>query len=249
MAAIGAQLAALPRKHGVQPTDVVLSLDSLAEAYPLTVTLAGIYAGASVALLSAAGGSKVDFDIAFAAKGLNPSIIIASSETMARAHANKTAGAQDILSKLKHNSHSRSLASGTMKLVDEVPNRPFSRLVYVSETPSWKESVPLTAAELNDLRILTRSRIIYSLVIPEVAGAVAQTHMLDYRLDPSTGKRSHFGPPLTSVEVKLVDAATAKITNDSVKGELVVKGPSVIGNELRTGLIATMRDDGTLALA
>ena len=91
---------------------------------------------------------------------------------------------------------------------------------------------------------MTHARIIHALTSPEVAGAVAQTNMLDYRID-----KSHFGPPLSCVELKLVDAPGHKISDDGdVKGEILVSGPAVVSGERKLGVIGHIRDDATLTV-
>jgi hypothetical protein len=51
------------------------------------------------------------------------------------------------------------------------------------------------------MRIFTGARVLYALTAAKVAGALFQTHAYDYRRDSGP---SHFGPPLSSVEIKLV---------------------------------------------
>jgi hypothetical protein len=59
----------------------------------------------------------------------------------------------------------------------------------------------LTYEQLTDLRIFTGARVLYALTAAKVAGALFQTLAYDYRRYSGP---SHFGPPLSSVEIKLV---------------------------------------------
>jgi hypothetical protein len=106
---------------------------------------------------------------------------------------------------------------------------------------------PLSSKDLSDLRIYTQARVVYALTAAKVAGAVAQTNMYDYRLGMPSNKHSHFGVPLSSLEVKVRDTPTLKTTEEQSIGELVVVGSSVAGGEASLGFNATFREDHTLA--
>lgn len=106
----------------------------------------------------------------------------------------------------------------------------------------------MSSKDLSDLRVYTRARIAYALTAARVAGAVAQTNIYDYRVgDASTNKHSHFGVPLSSVEIKVRDTPHYKTTEEQAAGELVVTGSSVAGGEASLGFNATFREDHTLA--
>lgn len=87
----------------------------------------------------------------------------------------------------------------------------------------------------------------YALTAARVAGAVAQTNMYDYRIGGLASKHSHFGVPLSSVEVKVKDTPTLKTTEEQAVGELIVTGSSVAGGEAALGFNAKFREDHTLA--
>jgi hypothetical protein len=74
--------------------------------------------------------------------------------------------------------------------------------------------------DLSDLRIFTSARVVYALTAAKIAGAVAQTSFYDYRVVNDAGKHSHFGPPLSSVEVLLRDTKDHKTTDDLAVGEV-----------------------------
>ena len=247
VAAISGQINSLPRNHRLDEQDLVLSLESLTLMFPLTITLAALYSHASVAFNSSAGPTA-DFDLAFL--GVKPTIVIASAETIARAHAHKFAANQGFFQKIHHSRQASSLAAGAMRKANTLVNRNGPRIIYTSERLG-ADSVPLSPLELNDLRILTGARVIYALTLPKVAGAVAQTNMLDYRIDKEAKKRSHFGPPLSSVEMMAVNGPAKTIPDhDDAEpaGYLVVSGPAVVGGENRTNALVRFGDDHTLAL-
>ena len=92
------------------------------------------------------------------------------------------------------------------------------RLILASERVGT-EAETLSSAALRDLRIITRSRICYALTASSVAGAVAQTNIYDYRHVDRPG-HSHFGAPLSSVEVKLVDKDDCKVDGITPSGQV-----------------------------
>lgn len=120
------------------------------------------------------------------------------------------------------------------------------RLVFTSERAGLN-TPPLSSKDLSDLRVYTQARIVYALTAAKVAGAVAQTNMYDYRLGAPSTKHSHFGVPLSSLEIKVKDTPTLKTTEEQSIGELVVTGSSVAGGEASLGFNATFREDHTLA--
>ncbi|KAK5122519.1 hypothetical protein LTR16_004069, partial [Cryomyces antarcticus] len=122
------------------------------------------------------------------------------------------------------------------------------RLLFVSERVG-AGSPPLTSEQLSDLRVFTGARVIYALTAAQVAGAVSQTSIFDYRREEGrSGKHSHFGIPLSSVEVKLVDTLTHRTTDKgNPEGEITVLGPAVAGGKAALGVMGTFRADHTLA--
>ena len=102
---------------------------------------------------------------------------------------------------------------------------------------------------LSDLRIFTRSRIIYAMTAPQVAGAVAQTNVFDYRRVDGA-QHGHFGVPLSSVEVKLLSPGNdALVGAPEPKGQLLVVGPAVAGGQAKLDVQAKIKEDGTLVYA
>ena len=249
-AAVAAQLYALPSGHRLEPRDLVLSLSPLTLTFPLTITLAALYAHASIALTSVAGAAP-DYSLAF--QNVQPTVVIASTETVARAHPRTRDANQGLFRALDRSRQARALAAGAMPRANSLARGAAAgpRLLYASER-AGAESVPLRAAELADLRAWTGARVVYALTAARVAGAVAQTNMLDYRVDETRrAQRSHFGPPLSCVEVKTVEAAGRKIPDEAEEehvGEVTVAGPAVVGGEVKIGVTGMFAADHTLVL-
>lgn len=230
VSAISAQLSSIPVNQRIGLSDLFLPADSLSTVYPLAMTLASLYYNSSLALNSVAGRNTT---IEAATQGIAPTIIVASASTFSKAHAESSRKLSSPLNKIVHMSQTRSLTqegvmpSRTMftRFNDSVrpaigtnPGR--LRLLFISEQAGGN-SPPLSSKDLSDLRIFTGARITYALTGPRVAGAVAQTSFYDYRVDSNgSGKHSHFGPPLSSVEVLLRDTKDHKTTASSIVGEV-----------------------------
>ena len=198
-------------------------------------------------------------DLTLATRSISPTVIIASAETLADIHHAGATNSKNTLQKFAHVSQLQMLRAGQLS-TDTVLSKMFGaragavgatpaklRLIFVSEridggTPE------LTASMLNDLRVFTRARICYALTASKVAGAVAQTNMYDYRGDDRPG-HGHFGVPVSSVEIKLVSPRDSELAGNTPRGEIVVTGPAVAGEEARLGAQGTFRDDCTLAYA
>ena len=122
------------------------------------------------------------------------------------------------------------------------------RLFYVYSHAS-RDSVPLSLTDFAEIRNVTHARTIHALTAPKVAGAVAQTNIFDYRRDKPFHQRSHYGAPLSSVEVKLVaDNGDLEFRDEMPVGKPVVAGPAVVGGETTLDVVATIRADHALAL-
>lgn len=229
VAGIGGQITSVPTTQRITHADLFLPADSLTTVYPLVLTLAALYSNASVALNSVAGRSP---DLVFATQGIAPTIIVTSSSILARTHSETAAKLNSSLYRLIHWFQTRSLVQhGVMPLATVLSRlydslRPVIgttpgklRLVFVSEQVG-ADSTPLSAEVLSDLRIYLGSRIIYALTTAKVAGAVTQTGIYDYRVDDGTEKYSHFGVPVTSVEINLRDTTEHKTSDQISAGEV-----------------------------
>lgn len=246
MAAIAAQLSALPRNHRLGPADLVLPLDSLSNIWTLTIVLAAIFSNSSLALTSVTA-HKAKYDIAL--RTVSPTVVIAPTQTMTKAYHDWKAAATSFPQKFRHWLAAHSLSSGIMPKPSSIPPKP--RLIYISNRLGGPAGAsPLEPYELFGLRILTGARIIYALTEPSVAGAIAQTNLLDYRHHANEiSRHAHFGPPLSSVEVKLIEVQARKAHEEDATplGHVDVSGPAVVGGHSRIPICMTLTDSHTLA--
>lgn len=257
IAGIAGQLTSVPSTQRITHSDLFLPIDALSSPYTLVLTLAALYSNASVALNSVAGHSP---DLVLATQGIAPTIIVASAGTLAKLHSETTAKLNSTLYNFVHWVQTRSLVENGVMPVASTLSRMYDslrpaightpgklRLIYVSEQHG-ANSPPLSSQELSDLRIYTGSRIIYALTSAKVAGAVTQTGIYDYRIDEPSAKYSHFGAPVTSVEVFFKDTKDHRTTDAKSAGEIYVRGPAVVSHEASLGISGQMKDDHTLAL-
>ncbi|KAF2646775.1 hypothetical protein P280DRAFT_386650 [Massarina eburnea CBS 473.64] len=257
-AATGALISSLPTQHRFNASDSFLAADAFTHSYPLCLTLAALYSHATVFVNSVAGPGV---DLQLASRSIAPTIVVVSAETAAKLHNTTSTSITGGLQKLAHSAETRSLTAGrlptdtlftrlnapTRASIGTTPGK--LRLLYVSERAGLN-TPPLTSEDLSDLRIYTKARVIYALTSAKVAGAVAQTNLYDYRRESTpSNKHSHFGVPLSCLEIKLKDTPTHKTTDEQPLGEIVVTGASVAGVEATLGANGTFREDHTLAYA
>ncbi|KAF2157407.1 hypothetical protein K461DRAFT_284034 [Myriangium duriaei CBS 260.36] len=256
VAAIAGLGVAIPQKQRVGPGDLVLPADSFSSTYVLCNVMATLYSHASLAINSVAGPGV---DLKLASRTISPTVIIASAETMAAIHQKETGAITGTMQRYAHVSQSQAMTAGRMptdrwlfKLVappsSAAGGRPGQlRLILVAERLGT-DAPALSSHMLSDLRIFNKARICYALTAPEVAGAVAQTNLYDYRMEKTAG-HSHFGVPLSCCEIKLTSANDQDVDGNSPKGEINVMGPSVAGGEVKLGVKGQFREDCTLAYA
>jgi hypothetical protein len=231
ISAVAGVTYSLPRSERLGPADLFLPADALTTTYALALTLSALWMGASVALNSVAGS---DVDLRLAAAALAPTVVVASAGSAARLHAEATAAvaAGGILAPLAARAQRNALAGGNMPrrggvlagvgaAAPAVGSPGALRLLLVaSRAGSSSTEPPVGEADLGDLRAATGARVVYALTAARVAGAVAQTHAFDYRVADGARGHSHFGAPVGSVEVKLVDAGEHRTTDECAKGEV-----------------------------
>ena len=228
------------------PSDTLLPLAPLSDQFPLIVTLAALFSNTSIALTSVSG-LTADYMAAF--RGITPTVIIASSQTLSKLHGERAASPSGLAQKITHWRRARLLAAGSMPKTSGIAAKP--RLIYTFERAS-SGNTPLTSTQLSDLRVYTGAHIINAFTAPRVAGAISQTNMLDYRTPENTdaGLTAHYGPPLSSVEIKLTETPDRKITEDSFsEGQLVVEGAAVAGGSARIKTMMKITDSNTLSYA
>ena len=256
VAGIGSLTTAIPARQRMNAADLVLPASSFPIPYVLCQTMAALYQHSSLAITSVA---EPGVDIALATRGVAPTVIIASAETMAALHLKDTSAVSGLLQKFGMSSQSQTLSSGRMPTdgflfrllapsASATGNKPGRlRLILTSERVGC-DTPPLTSTMLSDLRIFTRARICYALTAAKVCGAVAQTNVFDYRTDPGSGY-SHFGLPLSSIEIKLINKDDQGVAGTQPAGDIVVSGPAVAGDkDLNLGIKGRFREDGTLQL-
>ncbi|XP_014558817.1 hypothetical protein COCVIDRAFT_93386 [Bipolaris victoriae FI3] len=255
VAATGALITSLPSVRRLNASDTFLPADAFTHSYCLCLTLAALFSHATVIVQSVAGPGV---DLTLATRSIAPTVTVVSAETAAKLHNTTKTSAIGAAKKLAHYLESRMLTAGRLPTDNfltklnaparaEIGTTPGKlRLMFVSERQGLN-TPPLSSEDLSDLRIYTKARVVYALTTAKVAGAVAQTNMYDYRRDTASNKHSHFGVPLSCVEIKLKDTPQHKTTDEHIVGELVVTGWSVAGGQVSLGVNATIRDDHTLA--
>ncbi|KAH7033415.1 uncharacterized protein B0I36DRAFT_287688 [Microdochium trichocladiopsis] len=254
VSAVSAQLTAVPSKYKLSQADLFLPASSLVSPFTLVMTLAALHANASVALNSVAGATP---DLELATAGVAPTVIVTEPEAILKSHEQVNGKLTSYIAKASHYVQTRSLVqNGAMPAASFLASyndsiRPVFgttpgklRLLYVADTVGTQSS-RLSEAALSNLRVFTGSRVIHALAAPQVAGAVAQTQFHDYRVQ-GDGSGTHYGAPLSSVEVYLKDSGSHKITDTDYTGEVVVRGPAVSGGEASIGIIGNIRQDNTL---
>jgi len=254
VSAIAALISAVPLRQRLSPADLVLPADSFTHSYALCMTLGALFMHASIVINSVA---VPGVDLALARRGAAPTVIIASAETLAALHRQETAGVTSLAQNLGRYTQAQTMSAGRMptdgllfKLLapSSTKHTPGKlRLIFVSERLGGG-SPPITSTMLSDLRLFTRSRIIYALTAAKVAGAVAQSNVFDYRRDDGIA-HSHFGIPLSSVEVKLTNRTDSEVATNEPRGELLISGPAVQGGKAKLDARARIRADCTLAYA
>jgi hypothetical protein len=251
VSAVAALITALPLRQRITPSDLLLPADSFSHTYTLAWTLAALFTHASVAINSVAGPSAT---LAAASRSISPTIIIATAATLSELHTETAATITSPLHKLGLFTQSQSLSAGRMpgstlllpsKSSTSSPGK--LRLILTSDRLD-ADSPPLSSSTLSDLRIFTRARIVYALTASGVFGAVAQTHVFDYRREEGEG-HSRFGAPVSSVEIRVVGSSDQEVGKSEPVGELVVAGPAVAGGEWRSGKKVRIGEDGCLGYA
>ncbi|KAK4888434.1 hypothetical protein LTR27_012657 [Elasticomyces elasticus] len=253
VAATAALISALPLRQRLTSADMVLPAASLTHTYVLCQTFAALFTHASLALTSVAGPGV---ELAKATRGVSPTVIIASPETLAAMHQKETAGITSAAQRVGKYTHDQAMSAGRMPTDGWLfkflapsahTTKPGKLRLILTFDRVGAGSPALSSTMLSDLRIFTRARICYALTAAPVAGAVAQLNVFDYRRDDGM-QHSHFGSPVSCVEVKVVGKeGDGKVSAAQPEGEIVVSGPGVSGGkEVRLGVRGTVREDGCL---
>ncbi|KAK0868150.1 hypothetical protein LTR87_014272 [Friedmanniomyces endolithicus] len=255
VSATAALISALPLRQRLTPADMLLPVSPFTHTYVLCQTFAALFTHASLAVHSVAvPGVELDK----ASRGVSPTVIVASAETMAALHAQETAGLTSVAQRVRKYTHNQSMSAGRMPkdgwlfrmLAPSTSNTEPGKLRLILTSERLGADTPaLSSTMLSDLRIFTGARICYALTVAAVAGAVAQTNVFDYRRENGAGC-SHFGSPLSSVEIMMVDKENdTRLGGAQPEGEILVTGPAVSGGKVRLGVKGRILEDGTLAYA
>jgi len=249
-AATGALVSALPAPQRLNKSDTFFPADLFSHSYCLCLTLGALFMHSTVIINSVAGPGV---DVTLATRSVAPTVMVVSAETAAKLHSDTTTSITGALKKLAHYLESRILESGRLPVDNlfsrlNAPKRAAIgttpgklRLLFVSER-AGQNTPPLSSDDLSDIRIYTKARVIYALTAAKVAGAVTQTNIYDYRRGTTpANKHSHFGVPLSSVEVKLKDTPSHKTDDENIVGEIMVNGPAVAGGETSLGVNGTFK--------
>jgi len=208
-------------------------------------------------------------DLELCVKHVRPTVIAASTSTLAYTAAITAGSRMEIWHNILHYFQCRTLESGripkgnalirfndyTRPNVGE-PSR--LRLVFSAEAAGDLDSHPLNSEDLNDLRAYFGARVVYGLKHHMVAGPINQQHVYDYRVQPQTPKPSkkkgilrkcaHFGGVTPGCEVFTRDYESFRASDaGGSRGEIVVRGPTVIGGEAPLGVVGKWCPDGVLS--
>ena len=198
-----------------------------------------------------------DVDLTLAVSGIAPTVIAASSNTLARYRSKDIAPQTGLLTNIGRWSQAGTLQAGNMPktnaLIATGISKPTAaskldkvRLIFASYRSGVPKSQELSSEIIEDLRIFLGARVAYAFTAAPVAGAICQTNIYDYR--KTSESRHHFGPPLSCLEVKVVGGDEQAAERWTPRGRIVVEGPSVIGGNANLGIEAAFSRENTLHL-
>lgn len=187
VSATAALISTIPLRQRLTPADLVLPASSFSLSYVLCNTLAALYSHASLAINSVAAPGV---PLKILTRGIQPTVIIASAETLAEVHRVETASLSNPVQKLGKFTHEQAMSSGRMpsnnflfSFLAPAPsasgNKPGTLRLLLTSERFGSDTPALSSGMLSDLRIFTGSRICYALTAPDVAGAVAQSNVFD----------------------------------------------------------------------
>lgn len=239
--------------------DLFFPSDPLTNVSTLVYTLAALFSNASIAITSAISGSQSLERLASFA--VAPTVIATSAPAAASLHKSSMATVTSRLSRyllatqlraqqeghLPGPSLATALIPPVLVVLGARPGR--LRVLHITEQAREAALSPIVSnVELAQLRSLLDCRVVAALAVNGVAGPIAFTNFYDYRV--RADGRSHFGVPPACVELQVVDTNTHRvIEGGAIAGELIVRGPAAIEEEVRTGIAACFHEDGTLGYA
>ena len=211
--------------------------------------LTALHSNSSI-MLSASSSATTAFNAMYRTS-VCPTVVLASPHSLLAHLKEEAMKPQSYLRRFRNWQTTRTLASGKFPM--EAALLPAPRLIYTFQ--SHAPPCSFNAKQLSNLRILTKARIIQAYIHRNVAGAIAQTHVFDYRvadIDTTSDGVTHFGPPTSCLEVKLLEPEKGRWEerNQRQAGQLVVEGPAVVGGRVVLEDVSmVMTDSNTLAYA
>lgn len=272
IAGVASAIAALPKPEQFTPQDIFIPADTLSDLFARVQTYAALSSGATLALNPVSGPTT---DLSRCVHRVRPTVIVASSSTLAELRC-KTAGNMiEMWHRLIHFFQTRTLTvhgnipkgnfwtrvNDYMRPDVGIPSR--LRLIITAEEAENSESKCLNSEDLSDLRIFLSAKVVYGLKSYKVAGPVCQQNVYDYRVQPQVPKPSrakgilrrcaHFGGVAPGVEVLTKDWQKYKAgVEGGDSGEIVVRGLAVAGAgsggsmEVRLGVAGKWWPEGVL---
>ncbi|CAN6627098.1 hypothetical protein TRVA0_011S00936 [Trichomonascus vanleenenianus] len=242
VAAIAAQIQALPRNDQWSSKDSVFSCSSYTSLFELVLQLSGLVAGATVIFPQL----NMPSDLFNLVKHIKPTVIISDDRTSASLASRSER--LKLLSLLRLQIANATLSRGQIPSHSAALGSIFSsvRLIHTAVDAGSEE--PLTTLQANTIRALTGTRVVHALTAPISASPIAETNMYDYRARDAEAV-VNYGALLPCLEAKLTDHGEYDAA--SRKGRLYVRGTTTTGPSsewIDTGVIATWGIDGTLRL-
>lgn len=245
--------------HRLANSDLFLPAEPLTNITTLVMTLTALFSNASVALTTSVVGpdslsnlSKLPLaPTVIAASAAHTSALYQSAKLIVNSSIQRYIFSTQLAEQEKGYMSGPSLMTNlftpALALLGSRPGR--LRLLHVTEQARAGAHSPLLSSTmLAELRVLLDSRIVQALAVPGVAGPIAQMSLYDYRIRPN-GK-GHFGAPPSCVELQLRDTSTHRtVEGGAIEGEIVARGPAVVGGEVKTGISGCFFEDGTLGYA
>lgn len=231
VAAVAAQITALPRAHRFSTSDLFLPADALTTPAVLVLTLAALFSNASIALSSVSGS---DVSLSSIAPRLSPTIIAGTSNQAFQLHEDTSANIKSTSHRYALHTQRSVLQSGIMphaasplasKLttpvsanIGSIPGK--LRLLYVLDRTNT-DSPPTSSIRLTDIRAFTGARVIHALTTAKVAGPIAQTNFFDYRTQSDSKEPGHFGVPPACLELLVKDKGEYSTSDERAQGEVI----------------------------
>lgn len=235
ISAVAALNSSLPRLNKLGANDSVLPTASLTTTYTLVWSLLALFSGSHL-LLNAVSGPQVSLLAATKSSRqlVKPTHIITDARTIPTFLKDIQAafGNGGVPAKFAKWQLDRSLVQGILPAKSQT-SKPgylpaaFSNLktLYI-DVPSYLPATERpTSSTLATLRLLLHARVVTALTSGVVAGYVAQSNTLDYRDKKDV---VGIGAVASSIELHLAGDEAEMSKVDAV-GELVVKGPAVVG--------------------